>query len=135
MTDPIASDRSVGPIELTLPADPALARIVRLTTGGLVAMADFTVDELEDAKIAVSEVLIALVEHGDGGTVHLELSLDADTFVIDGRTSATEFDLDDPDLLLCRTVLAGVCHSHEIEARDGVAHISATVARVASIAS
>lgn len=125
----------VGPISLVLPADPALARVVRLTTGGLVAMADFTVDELEDAKIAVSEVLIALVEHGDGGTVELDLSLDADALVIEGRTAATDLDLDDPDLVLCRTVLAGVCRSHDIEARDGVAHISATVARVASNAS
>jgi hypothetical protein len=124
-----------GPISLTLPPDPALARVVRLTAGGLVAMADFTIDELEDAKIAVSEVLIALVEHGDGGPVHLDLSLDGDAFEIRGRTAAATLDLHDPDLLLCRTVLAGVCQDHDIEVRDGTAHISATVARVPSDAS
>lgn len=125
----------VGPISLTLPPDPALARVVRLTAGGLVAMADFTIDDLEDAKIAVSEVLIALVEHGDGGAVQLDLALDGDAFEIHGRTAASNLDLHDPDLLLCRTVLSGVCRSHDIEVRDGTAHISATVARVPSDAS
>ncbi len=125
----------IGPIALSLPPDPALARVVRLTAGGLVSMADFSVEELEDAKIALSEVLIALIEHGDGGTVQLELSLDSDGFVMHGHTPATDVDLDDPDLLLCRTVLAGVCSAHHIDVREGLVHISATVARAPSNAS
>ena len=51
------------------------------------------------------------------------------TFVHRARTHpVTTFDVDHPDLILCRTVLASVCTSHGIELVDHQAHIWAAVA-------
>ena len=45
-----------------------------------------------------------------------------------GQTAVTSFDAEHTDLLLCRTVLAGVCTAHGIELVDHQAHIWAAVA-------
>lgn len=133
-----------GPVRLSVPPDPSLSRVARLAASGLASLAGCTVDEIEDIKIAVSEVLIALIEHGDGARVDLEFGVEgastaAETasgtvgasavFVVRGSSPVTSFDLDHPDLVLCRTVLEGVCASSEIELVDGDARITAIVAR------
>jgi hypothetical protein len=133
----------IGPVQLTVPPEATMSRVARLAASGLASLAGCTVDEIEDIKIAVSEVLIALIEHGDGGRVDLEFEVvglgtdpgrgglpDAPAFVVRGRSPVETFDLANPDLALCRTVLDGVCATHEIGLADGVASISASVARV-----
>jgi len=145
-----------GPVRLSVPPDPSLSRVARLAASGLASLAGCTVDEIEDIKIAVSEVLIALIEHGDGARVDLEFDLEFEVegegkgevagastagetasgtvgasavFVVRGSSPVSSLDLDHPDLVLCRTVLAGVCASSEIELVDGQARITAIVAR------
>lgn len=93
----------------------------------MASLAGFTVDEIEDIKIAVSEVLIALIEHGSGNSVDLQFAIDEHSFKLQGRTLVDSFELDHPDLLLCRAVLAEVCASHTIELVDNQAHIWAEV--------
>jgi anti-sigma regulatory factor (Ser/Thr protein kinase) len=117
----------VGPVRISLPPDPALSRVVRLAASGMASLAGFTVDKLEDIKVAVSEVMIALIEHGGGKSVEIEFAVDAHQFVVNGRTIVEHFDSSDPDLLLCRTVLADVCDRHTIEMSDGHLHISTSV--------
>ena len=63
----------VGPVRLSVPPEPSMSRVARLAASGLASLAGCTVDEIEDIKIAVSEVLIALIEHGDGARVDLDL--------------------------------------------------------------
>lgn len=118
-----------GPVLLRVPPEPTMSRVARLAASGLASLSGCTVDEIEDIKIAVSEVLIALVEHGGGGRIDLQFDLSDAGFRITGRTAVTSFDADHPDLRLCRTVLAGVCASHSIETMDGIAQIVATVDR------
>lgn len=124
----VMADRA-GPVALSMPPDPALARSVRLAAVGLAAMGDFSVERLEDVKLAVSEVLIALIEHGDGDPVHLEMELTDAAFVVRGRTAATGADAGDPDLALCRTVLESICSDHSIAMSDGMVDISGSVGR------
>ena len=124
--DPI---RTLGPVQLRVPAEPSLSRVLRLAASGLASLTDFSVDEIEDIKIAVSEVLIALIEHGDLQPVEIEFRVDDAGFVVRGRTAVTEFLVDHPDLVLCRTVLAGVCAEHAIDLVDGHAEIRAVVLR------
>ena len=124
MTEPT----SIGPVELRLPPDPTLSRVLRLAASGIAGMADFTVDEIEDIKIAVSEVLLALIEHGGGKTIEIQFMVEDQAFTVRGQTAIDEFDADHPDLLLCRTVLAGVCTQHSIELVDDQAQIWAAVA-------
>ena len=120
----------IGPVVIRLPPDPALSRVLRLAAGGIAAIGGFTVDEIDDIKIAVSEVLLALIEHGGGQQIEVQYTVEGDSFTVRGRTAIHDFDSEHPDLLLCRTVLAGVCTSHGIELVDDHAQIWAAVARV-----
>ena len=119
--------RLAGPVEVRVPADPAMSRVLRLAASGLASLFGFDVDQIEDLKIAVSEVLIALVEHGYGDFVDVSFFVDGGVFVVSGVTEVADFDLDHPDLQLCRTVLAGVCTEHDIKIVGDTAKITATV--------
>jgi hypothetical protein len=90
-------------------------------------MADYSVDEIDDIKIAVSEVFIALIEHGSGNPIDVHFSVDGDGFHVSGRTAAENFDVANPDLILCRRVLEGVGSEHGVEIDSGSAKIWATV--------
>ena len=122
------ADSMIGPVLVRLPPTPGLSRVLRLAASGIAAMAGFTVDETEDIKIAVSEVLLALIEHGGGEPIDVEFSVEDRLFMVRGQTALTGFDVDHPDLVLCRTVLAGVCVQHGIEFVDDHAQIWAAVA-------
>ena len=124
MTEPV----SIGPVDLRLPPDPTLSRVLRLAASGIAGMAGFTVDEIEDIKIAVSEVLLALIEHGGGKTIEIQFMVEDQSFSVRGQTAIETFDVNHPDLILCRTVLAGVCTQHGIELVDDRAQIWAAVA-------
>lgn len=55
-------------VELRLPAEGAYASVLRITGAGLAARLDFTVDEIEDLRIAVSEATsLVLPEVSPGG--------------------------------------------------------------------
>jgi hypothetical protein len=117
-----------GPVDIRLPPDPTLSRVLRLAASGMASLAGFTVDEIEDIKVAVSEVLLALIEHGEGASIDMRFMIDGRCFDVHGRTVVDAFDDQHPDLVLCRTVLAGVCATHGIDLVDGSAQIWATVA-------
>ena len=121
---------AVGPVLLRLPPDPTLSRVLRLAASGIAGMAGFTVDEIEDITIAVSEVLLALIDHGDGQSIEVEFVVEAQEFRVRGQTAIESFDAEHPDLLLCRTVLAGVATQHGIELVDDRAQIWAAVTHV-----
>lgn len=118
-------------VELILPPQPALSRVARLAASALASINGCTVDQIEDIKIAVSEIVIALIEHGAGDPVHLEYSINPNAFVITGKTTVREFDLTDPDLELCRVVLEGVGAAPRIDVVDGRATITAFVTTAA----
>jgi anti-sigma regulatory factor (Ser/Thr protein kinase) len=117
----------IGPVEVRVPPDPSLSQVLRLAASGIASMAGFTVDEIEKIKVAVSEVLIALIEHGGGAPIDVQLEVDGRSFNVRARTSVAEFDPDHPDLLLSRTVLADVTDEHGIALVDSEAHIWAAV--------
>jgi hypothetical protein len=128
----LPADVAIGPVVLHLPADPHLSRVLRLAAGGVAAMGNFTVDEVEDIKIAVSEVMLALIEHGGGLPIDVQLCVYDDhrgeAFHVVASTRADQLDVNHPDLLLCSTVLEGVCTAHGIDVIDGEAVIWAAVA-------
>ena len=59
--------RSLGraDVELRHPADSAYASVLRTTTAGLAARLDFTIDDIEDLRIAVGEANAMVLEHAD----------------------------------------------------------------------
>jgi len=131
-----AAPGQVGPVVVRLPPDPKLSRVLRLACSGIAAIGDFTVDEIDDIKIAVSEVLLALIEHGDGAQIEIEFTVDtagdSPGFTVLGSTVVAHFDSEHPDLLLCRQVLGGVCSDHGIDVDSGRARIWAAVAHAAA---
>jgi anti-sigma regulatory factor (Ser/Thr protein kinase) len=120
-----------GPVQMMVPAEPGLSRVVRLAASGLASLTGFTVDDIEDIKIAVSEVMVALVEHGSGSPIHLDFAARDNAFVVHGRTAVSAFDADDPDLELSRLVLDEVCSDHGTRYADGHAELWAAVTRTA----
>jgi serine/threonine-protein kinase RsbW len=56
-----AVDRGDDVVELRLPADGAYLSVLRTATAGLAARLDFTLDEIEDLRIAVDEACALLL--------------------------------------------------------------------------
>ena len=54
-------------VELRLPADGAYASVLRTLTAGLAARLDFTMDDIEDLRIAVSEAVSMVLPEADPG--------------------------------------------------------------------
>jgi anti-sigma regulatory factor (Ser/Thr protein kinase) len=127
MTAAALTPVAAGPVRLRIPPDPALSRVLRMTVGAMASIGPFTLDEIDDVKIAVSEVLIALIEHGDQADIDVELDLAGSEFTIVGTTDGRDVDLSHPDLVLCRTVLDGVSDVHSISTSDGRMTIRTTV--------
>ena len=119
----VADPLAIGPIEIRLPPEPSLSRVLRLAASGVASLAGFTIDEIENIKIAVSEVLIALIEHGAGEPIDIQFSVNDTAFDVTGRTAVQTFDLAHPDLALCRTVLADVCSDFRIDRVNNEVHI------------
>jgi serine/threonine-protein kinase RsbW len=60
------SDRA--DVELRLPADGAFVSVLRTTTAGLAARLDFTIDDIEDLRIAVGEASAMVLPKADEGS-------------------------------------------------------------------
>ena len=52
-------------VELRLPAESAYVAVLRMTTAGLAARLDFTLDDIEDLRMAVGEACALVLEHAD----------------------------------------------------------------------
>ncbi|WP_091734222.1 ATP-binding protein [Nocardioides scoriae] len=50
-------------VELRLPAESAYVAVLRMTTAGLAARLDFTLDDIEDLRMAVGEACALVLEH------------------------------------------------------------------------
>jgi serine/threonine-protein kinase RsbW len=68
-SDDAASVNRSDIVELRLPADGAYLSVLRTATAGLAARLDFTLDEIEDLRIAVDEACALLLadvpDHGE----------------------------------------------------------------------
>lgn len=63
-TNTVTSDE----VELRLPADGAYASVLRTLAAGLAARLDFTMDDIEDLRIAVSEAAAMVLDEADEGS-------------------------------------------------------------------
>ena len=122
-----AAPATVLSVRLEVPPLSGMSRIARLTGTGVASMAGFTIDEIDDINVMVSEVMVALVEHGARSTISVTFDVADSSFTVRGAAELADFDRDDPDLALCRTVLAAVSTSHGIEGTRARAEIWATL--------
>ena len=114
-------------VELRLPADSAYASVLRTTTAGLAARLDFTIDDIEDLRIAVGEANAMVLEHADAGS-----DLVGTFYLAPGRlvvtvtvasSSPVEPDLDS----FAWQVLSTLATSAETTSRDGRFAVSITM--------
>ena len=107
-----------------------MSKVLRLAASGVASLGGFSVEEIEEVKIAVSEVMIALVEHGSGDPVDVRFLVYGEEFIVQGSTPVgPAFDLDHPDLALCRVVLDDVCTENHLGVVGAEMRISATLRR------
>lgn len=67
VTDPADPHAARADVELRLPADGAYVSVLRTTTAGLAARLDFTIDDIEDLRIAVGEACALVLPEADPG--------------------------------------------------------------------
>jgi serine/threonine-protein kinase RsbW len=81
---------SDGAVDLTIPADPAMVSVLRSVTATLAARRDFTIEEIDDLRIAVDEACALLLPHrADGARLEARFHGSADTVVIEVRIKPT----------------------------------------------
>ena len=79
--------RGVEIVEVTIPPKPEFVSVARLTAATVAARQQFTYDEIEDLKIAVSEACTALMVSGtDGAALTVRLTIAARGLEIDIET-------------------------------------------------
>jgi serine/threonine-protein kinase RsbW len=114
-------DTAVERISIRIPASPEYIQVVRLVAAGLAARLSFTLEDIEDLKIAVDELSAYITgAHGRSGTLAVSFTLNDDEIQISGtgeytkryelRTELTEFS---------RMILETVSDAAELSASDG----------------
>jgi serine/threonine-protein kinase RsbW len=106
-------------VRLTMPANPQLLRVARLTAAGLAGRLGFSFDEIEDVKIAVDELCFTLVgSKGRPGTLSLRYLLETDRLVIEGTGAGDDSAGDPTPSELSSQILAAVVDEHELSRDD-----------------
>jgi len=85
MTDSATIDSDYPLVEFGIPADPDYVRIARLASGDMAERAGFSVDELDDVRLAVDELCAFLISAG-GSFLDLRMQARGGELVIEGRT-------------------------------------------------
>ena len=93
-------------IELRFPARKDMLLIARMTTVGVLARADFTLDDMDDVKMGVEEALnCLLLPGGNAETIVLAFLRKEDALSIcaraEGGTSAVPADCSEREVMLC----------------------------------
>ena len=104
-------------VRLTMPANPQLLRVARLTAAGLAGRLGCSFDEIEDVKIAVDELCFALVgSKGRAGSLTLTYRLDQAQLEITGEGSFIDEGPDPAPLPseLSAQILTAVVDHHEL---------------------
>ncbi len=78
-------------VKVTMPAEGAYLSVLRTATAGLAARLDFTLDEIEDLRIAVDEACAMLLAQAIPGTnLECAFDLDSDEMTITVSVVATQ---------------------------------------------
>lgn len=108
-------------VSINIPASPMYLQVVRLVAAGLATRLEFTIDEIEDLKIAVDEMSAYFTgANGRLGTIEVRFNVGDDRLEITGvgrfeagekvRTDLTEFS---------RMILETVADSASLRQLDG----------------
>jgi len=114
-------------VRLAIPAEARHLRLARLTAAGIAGDAGFTLEDIEDLRVAVDEVCAILIEGaGDDAEVELRYRVGIDELVIEG---ACPNGAGEPELHpVARELLAMTADEYEV-GRDGASVVFRLVKR------
>ena len=76
---------SIPEVHLELPAPPEFVRLARVTATGLASRAGFSIDEVEDLRLAIDELCFTLIgSKGREGRLELRYRLDGTELEVHG---------------------------------------------------
>jgi serine/threonine-protein kinase RsbW len=110
---------------LTLPADTRMARIARLTATALGSMAGFSVDDSDDLRIGVDELVVMMVEGGDGADLTMRFEVTESEVRVSAQTPASS-DGDPERFVLSEQILGVVADSYAVSSESGMLTASLT---------
>jgi serine/threonine-protein kinase RsbW len=105
------------------PARPEFLRLARLAAADLGSRAGFDYEEIEDLRIAVSE-LCAMISAEHDAAVSLSFALSRDSVRVEGSSPYPGSMLLADDLELARGLVAAVVDEHDVSTDGGVARFS-----------
>ena len=81
----------VPEVHLALPATPEFVRLARVTATGLASRAGFSIDEVEDLRLAIDELCFTLIgPKGREGRLELRYRLDGPALEVEGSLDCDE---------------------------------------------
>ena len=108
-------------LQLTLPPDPRLLRVLRLVASGVASLGEFDLGAVEEVRVAVDELGSTLINASTGDPIEITIELADNRLLVDGRTALVDGAQLEVDPLTDR-ILDVVATSHEWRSDDGVAH-------------
>jgi len=101
------------PVRLSLPASPRYLAAARLVATSLGAESGLSVDDLDDLRLGVNELVSLLVDAGAAGSrVDLEFEVEDGTITVRGALAGAIAGQVEADELTLRIVSAVVDHHH-----------------------
>jgi len=88
-------------IKMEIPANPDYVSILRLTISGIANKLGFSMDDIEDMKVAVSEACTNAVKHSEGKKVNIRFNLLKNGIEIEIQDNGKGYDvnsIETPDL-------------------------------------
>ncbi|MBE7323599.1 hypothetical protein IEQ44_02895 [Nocardioides sp. Y6] len=114
---PAPAEGSRSQVRLTVPADGAFVYVLRTTAASLASRLEFTVDDVEDFRIAIGEAASLLVSTASGDA-DLDCSFDlgrsdAEATLTVESAGPLDVDADSFAWQVLSTLTASCAHSHE----------------------
>ena len=87
------SGSKIPEVHLALPATPEFVRLARVTATGLASRAGFSIDEVEDLRLAIDELCFTLIgTKGREGRLELRYRLDGTSLEVNGSLNGDQVD-------------------------------------------
>jgi hypothetical protein len=112
-----------SPVTVTFPAAPEYLRLARIATADAASRAGLDYEEIDDARIAISE-LCTLLSVGSDATITLVLQCSQGALSVEGesRTGSARIVTND----LSEAIISAVTDEHTLATTDGVTRFRIT---------
>ena len=106
-------------VQLVMPADPEFLRLARVTAMGLASRLSFTIDEIDDLRIAIDELVFGLIgTKGRLGRVVMTYRLQPEGLEVEGEGHFEDTQAAPGLTELSELILDAVADEHELLAND-----------------